>query len=230
VIWTLGAALVQQYAAQLIHTVHLFLFRADGSGLHILEVLSEILFVLSQMIQYLLLIVLALGYTLQRSIDDISLTTLLSVGLVAIVHIVLVVIGKWHMSGPNRFHEYDGAQGWLVFFIRLALYVAFLASCQQTLQTTRNFKIQAFLKQFRLAGSLYLLAFPALFLLTKLFASYWQLTVLTSGMMAMQVSSNFWLASLFLRRGDYFEVSSLSSSALPQRRPSWQLTSTNKEN
>jgi len=36
-----------------------------------------------------------------------------------------------------------------------------------------------------------------------------------TGTLVMQLASNFWLANLFLERGDYFKVSTLNSSFLP---------------
>jgi len=35
------------------------------------------------------------------------------------------------------------------------------------------------------------------------------------GLMVMQASSSVWLATLFLTRGEYFKVSTLSASELP---------------
>merc|ERR1740138_808520 len=51
--------------------------------------------------------------------------------------------------------------------------------------------------------------------MTKCFAPYLQHFVMTIGLMVMQLGSNVWLASLFLTRGRYFRVSTLSISELP---------------
>merc|ERR1719464_2579661 len=67
VIITLTVVVGVQYLAQVLHSVHLIAYRRNGSGVKALEVLSEILFMLSQMGQTSLLILIALGYTLLQS-------------------------------------------------------------------------------------------------------------------------------------------------------------------
>jgi len=214
VIWTLAAGIITQFVSQVMHTIHLWVYAYDGDGLKALEVISEILFMLAQVIQTSLLILIALGYTLlQSKIGELDLLIPMCF-MVAIIHIMLVGFGKIKDDASYKFHENEGMIGWILLLMRLALYGWFLWSVQSSARVG-GLKIQQFLSRFRFAGTIYFLAYPAIFLVTQIFASYHQHFVMQVGQMIMQSSFNLWLSTLFLTRGEYFKVSTLSSSELP---------------
>merc|ERR1719222_1191522 len=78
-----------------------------------------------------------------------------------------------------------------------------------------GFRLHTFLQHFHFAGSLYFLAYPLIFIGAQVFAQYLQHPIMQVGLLSMQTLTAFWLADLFLSRGSYFEVSSLSASLLP---------------
>mmetsp|Transcript_36608 Transcript_36608/g.85844 ORF Transcript_36608/g.85844 Transcript_36608/m.85844 type:complete len:444 (-) Transcript_36608:232-1563(-) len=214
VIWTLAAGMITQFVAQTMHTIHLLAYKYDGDGLKACEVLSEILFMLAQVIQTSLLILIALGYTLlQSKIGELDLMIPMCF-MIGVIHIMLVGFGKIKDDASYKYHENEGVIGWILLSLRLGLYGWFLWAVQSSAREG-GFKIANFLRQFRIAGSLYFLAFPAIFLVTQLFAQYLQHSVMTTGQMVMQTGFNLWLSSLFLTRGEYFKVSTLSASDLP---------------
>jgi len=130
------------------------------------------------------------------------------------VHALLVVFGKLGVDSEEKFHENDGIIGWILLVLRCILYVWFLAAARSSSKTV-GFRAQAFLQQFQFAGSLYFLAYPAIFALTQVLAPYVRHPVMHLGLLTMQTTSHVWLASLFLSRGVYFKVSNLSSPILP---------------
>merc|ERR1712048_476776 len=204
--------------AQSFHTGHLVLYRLNGRGARAMEVLSEILFMLSQIIQTSLLITIALGYTLvQSKLGKLGIMIPLC-SLIALIHIILVGLGKLQDDASHKFHEHEGISGWILLVLRLALYAWFLWASQST-ASEAGLRLRSFLQKFRFAASLYFLAYPAIFLVVKVFAPYLRPPIMASGLMTMQMASNIWLSSLFLERGDYFKVSSLSSSFLPGGTP-----------
>jgi len=214
VIWTLCVGMVAQYIGQLFHTLHLRSYKYDGDGLKVLDIFSEILFMLSQMTQSSLLILIALGYTLlQSKLGELDFMIPMCF-LIGIIHIMLVGLGKIEDDASYKFHENEGPIGWTLLFMRLGLFAWFYwAACSSARES--RIKIRTFLYQFRLRGSLYFLAFPCIFLVTKCFAPYLQHGIMTIGLMVMQMGSNLWLTALFLTRGDYYHLSTLSSSDLP---------------
>jgi len=214
-IWTLTAAMVIQYGAQCCHTLHLWVFRYNGAGLWGLDLVSEILFMVAQVIQSSLLILIALGYTLlQSKIGELDLMLPVSF-MVGVIHIILVGVSKVGDGHSYKFHENEGVFGWVLLTFRVLLYIWFMWAVRST-ASEGGMNIRRFmLGQFQTAGSFYFLAYPIIFVATQQFASYWQHFVLSTGLMIMQMGSNFWLASLFLQRGEYFKVSTLNASFLP---------------
>lgn len=214
VIWLLFAGMMLQYMARCLHTVHLLQYSANGVGTKAFETLGEIFLMLSQVCQTSLLVLIALGYTLLRSkLDKSEVAVQLCCGMAA-VHVALVAVGKLQDDAHYKYHEHEGAVGWILLILRVALYAWFLSACRATAALGGG-RLQHFMTSFVAAGSLYFLAFPAIFTVFKLFAPYLQHGLMTVGLMAMQMASNVWLSALFLTRGEYFKVSTLSDSCLP---------------
>lgn len=214
VIWILTGAMVLQYVGQVLHIAHLCIYSHDGVGLQTFDLLAEVLFMMSQVIQATLLIVIALGYTVIHStMDELELVKPILFA-VSVVHAVLVGISKLHDGTSVKYHENNGVVGWLLLAIRLVLYTWFLVATQAS-QQKGGFQLQSFLHQFQIAGSLYFLAYPFIFLVVQACAPYLQHPIMQTGLLAMQTACNSWLAGLLLSRGAYFKTSVLSLPLLP---------------
>ncbi|CAK0855447.1 unnamed protein product, partial [Prorocentrum cordatum] len=94
VIWVLSGALVLQFSAQALHSVHLCLYGSDGVGAQTLDALSESLLMASQVVHTTLLILIAQGCTLVPSPDDYARTMKLISLSVLVVHAAIVWFGK----------------------------------------------------------------------------------------------------------------------------------------
>lgn len=214
VVWVLTLAMLLQFAGQVIEIVHLWRFRSDGVGIQTLDTLSQVLLMMSQVVQTTLLISIALGYTLLHvSMDELALVKPITF-VVCVIHAALVAVGKLHGDSHFKYHEHEGVVGWALLVLRLGLYVWFVAAIKES-QQKGGFRLQAFLQQFRTAGTIYFLAYPALFVVVQVFAPYLQHPIMQTGLLTMQTASHFWLANLFLSRGNYFKASVLGASVLP---------------
>jgi hypothetical protein len=214
VIWILTGSVALQYAGQILRAAHLYKFGHDGVGFQHFDLLSEILLMVSQVMQCILLIVIALGYTITHStLDKLELVKPLSFAM-SIVHAVLVGISKLHGGTSLKNHENDDVIGWLLLAFRLVLCAWFLLATQAA-QEKGCFQLQSFLSQFQIAGSVYFLAYPLMFLVVQVCAPYLQHPIMQTGLLAMQTACNGWFASLFLTRGAYFKTSVLSLPLLP---------------
>lgn len=214
VIWSQATVLIIQNIGQLLYTFHLWRYRFNGQGIKFFEVVAEILIMSGQIVQSSLLLLIGLGYTLLQSRLgqlDIAIPVCVTIGA---VHILLVGIGKTRDDASYKYHENEGIVGWLLTIMRLLLYAWFVCAVRCTAAEGGR-RIQSFCNQFLIAGTIYFLAFPTVFIITQQFAPYWQHCVMSVGMMVMQMSANFWLGNLFLRRSLYYNVSTLSDSFLP---------------
>lgn len=214
VVWVLTLAMLLQFAGQISEIAHLWRFRSDGVGMQMLDTLSQVLLMMSQVVQTTLLISIALGYTLLHlSMDELSMVKPITI-VVCVVHAALVAIGKLCGDSHSKHHENEGAVGLALLALRLGLYVWFVVAIKAS-QQKGGFRLQAFLQQFRTAGTIYFLAYPVLFVVVQVFAPYLQHPIMQTGLLTMQTASHCWLASLFLSRGNYFKASVLGSSVLP---------------
>lgn len=214
VVCALTVAMMLQYIGQVLQVVHLWRYKDDGVGTHSLDIFSEILFMVSQALQTTLLIAIALGYTLLHStMDEIALVKPIALG-VSLLHAGLVYLGKIHGDTSCKYHENEGMVGCILLVIRLGLYAWFITAIQAS-QQKGGFRLQPFFQQFQLAGSIYFLAYPVIFLVVQVFAPYLRHPIMQTGLLTMQMTSHIWLASLFLCRGTYFKASVLSSTLLP---------------
>lgn len=214
VIWILSSAIVLQFAAQLLHTIHLGSYRSNGRGIVTVDCMSEVLFMLSQVVLTTLLIAIAMGYTLLPSKHDclviVKWITLMSFA----VHAALVSFAKLQEESASKYHENEGAVGWVLLSVRLMLFVWFLFATQAS-QREGGPRLHDFLQRFRIVGSMYFLAYPLLYVIVQIFAAYLQHPIMQVGLLTMQTASNICLGELFLSRGTYFKVSALGSSLLP---------------
>eukprot|EP00434_Breviolum_minutum_P042055 symbB.v1.2.037414.t1/scaffold5518.1/size26226/3 len=129
VIWALAAVIAMQLLAQLLHALHLYSY--NGSGVKFCEVVAEIMFIVSQLVQSTLLILIGYGYTLVP-VDVEPSTVLLIFVASALLHIVLVLLTKAEDSA-DKFHDYDGLAGKLLLGFRLAAYAVFLFCLKGTM-------------------------------------------------------------------------------------------------
>jgi len=208
-----------QWLAQALHARHLWSYQEDGVGEPAWDTLSEMLFMLSQVITSTLLIAIAHGYMLLRSkVDDLTgghkNKAIIVILAAAMLHMALVVIGKMYDNASHKHHENEGAVGWLLLVVRVLLY-AFFSRGVVALQQSGGIRLQCFLQRFRFVGSVYFLAYPAIFITVKVFAPYLRHPIMQIALLSMQTTAALWMAELFLTRGTFYEVSTLSCSLLP---------------
>jgi len=216
VIWALAAVIAMQLLAQLLHALHLWRYSYNGSGVKFCEVVAEIMFIVSQLVQSTLLILIGYGYTLVP-VDVEPSTVLLIFVASALLHIVLVLLTKAEDSA-DKFHDYDGLAGKILLGFRLAAYAVFLFCLKGTMGGA-PFRIRNLLAKFGFIGTLYFVGPPLLVLLVLVFAQYWRPPVLNTSLMLLQIGTTWWLHNLFLSRGEYFKVSELNASSLPGGTP-----------
>eukprot|EP00930_Biecheleria_cincta_P072653 TRINITY_DN60008_c0_g1_i1.p1 TRINITY_DN60008_c0_g1~~TRINITY_DN60008_c0_g1_i1.p1 ORF type:complete len:469 (+),score=73.90 TRINITY_DN60008_c0_g1_i1:28-1407(+) len=217
VVWTLGAVVVLQLAAQALHALHLFKYSYNGSGIRAVEIFAEVLFMLSELGLSTLLIVIGFGYTLLPvKMQPEVVLPLLVLGF--FVHLSLIAVSKNEDGAADKFHSHDGVPGQILIALRLALFALFLWAVHST-SHDQGWRLQNFLARFRICGSLYFVGYPILFLVVQPVAPYWRPPILTACFLLIQIVTNLWLYSLFLSRGEYFKVSELGDTPLPGGTP-----------
>lgn len=216
VVWVLTLALGMQYIGQVFHFLHLERYDEDGEGIWAFDALAEMLNMLSQAVHAILLIAIAQGYTLScPRMDELRLMKPTAIAVMAI-HASLVYVGKLQgdFSAAHRHHAHCGPVGWALLAIRVLLFVWFGNATRSTRERS-GMHLQTFLDRFGFAGSVYLLAYPFVYVVAQVLAPYLRHPFMQVALLATQTMADLWLAALFLTRGAYFKVSELSASVLP---------------
>lgn len=215
VILTVLSMVGLHFAAVICQFIHLHSYMWDGQGIKALDVIAEILNVLSQVIGTSLLILIALGYTLLHSKLGNLDVVIPVVFIIAVLHVLLVGFGKIKDDASYKFYENEGAVGWILLLLRVLLLAWFAWAIKETSKESSNQKLKHFLQKFLIAGVIYFLSYPLVFIITGLFVPYVRYKIMMAGSFIMRFCSYLWMLKLFLMRGDYFEVSTLKSSFLP---------------
>ncbi|KAF4676979.1 hypothetical protein FOL47_003976 [Perkinsus chesapeaki] len=214
VVITLACAIALQLCSTVFELIHLHNYANNGYGVKPLDVLSEICGMLVEVLLSSLLILIALGYTLLHSkLGDLDVVIPI-VFIIGVVHVLLVGFGKIKDDASYKFYENEGVVGYILVVIRLLLAAWFLWAVNET-RKEAGMKLRYFLAKFAGLGMLYFFSYPVLFIITGLFAPYYRQKVMLIGWFGIKYAVFAWMTSMFLTRGDYFQVSTLNSSFLP---------------
>mmetsp|Transcript_12761 Transcript_12761/g.10645 ORF Transcript_12761/g.10645 Transcript_12761/m.10645 type:complete len:127 (+) Transcript_12761:155-535(+) len=93
----------------------------------------------------------------------------------------------------------------LLVVIRLLLAAWFLWAVNET-RKEAGMKLRYFLAKFAGLGMLYFFSYPVLFIITGLFAPYYRQKVMLIGWFGIKYAVFAWMTSMFLTRGDYFQI------------------------
>jgi hypothetical protein len=214
VIKVLSCACFSQYVAWVLHWLHLYAYSKNGTGLRTLDILSEVASMTSQILVTSLSIFIAHGHTILPGIKSPISVLLGAFGIIVLIHMIVVVSGKFRDDASFKFHENEGSTGFWLVILRLMLFAWFVIAMRSSYAGTSQ-KLLRFLTQFFLASSLHFLAYPALIMVAGLFAPYLRHKVMFVGLFAVQAFALSWYTKMFLTRGEYFEVSCLGGSLLP---------------
>jgi hypothetical protein len=212
---TVVSMVALHFAAVICQFLHFRSYSYDGQGLKALDVIAEILNVLSQVIGTSLLILIGLGYTLLHSKLGNLDVVIPVVFIIGVLHVLLVGFGKIKDDASYKFYENEGVVGWVLLILRGLLLAWFVWAVKETRKESTGIKMVHFLHTFLIAGVIYFLSYPLVFIITSLFVPYMRYKVMHVGSFLMRFGSYIWMARLFLKRGEYYEVSTLKSSFLP---------------
>jgi hypothetical protein len=215
VIRVLAGAVLLQWAAQVLLLLHLLFYRQTGVGASGLAACADVLFMLSQVLSSALLLVIARGYTLLGSRHEELTSARPTLAAMALLHVALVSCDKLLGDRFDKHHDNAGAVGWGILAVRMLLWAWFIFGIRGLRRQSDSPRLHDFLRRFQLAGSLYFLAYPAIYLTTKAFAEYLQHPVMHVGLVAMQAGASLWLSRMFLLRGHFQEISALGAPLLP---------------
>jgi hypothetical protein len=150
-------------ASILCQFIHFQVYSFDGQGLKALDVVAELLNILSQVVGSSLLILIALGYTLLHSKLGNLDVVIPVVFIIGVLHVLLVGFGKIKDDASFKFYENEGVIGWILLILRLMLLAWFVWAVKETSKEAPGAKLVNFLQKFLVAGVFYFISYPLVF-------------------------------------------------------------------
>lgn len=213
VLMVLAGAIGVQCMAEGINCFHMLVYSLDGRGMKPVEIMSEVMLMLAQVLVSGIFLVIGIGYTLMPWKDDDLESVAVLICCIFAVHSMLVSLGHVEEEQHDKHHHNEGFLGYAIVAIRLAIYFFFVRGARKTKQAC-GLQIQAFLDKFLIVGSAYFLAYPGLFIAVHLLPNHYHHPVWQTGSMIIQCAAIVGLSHLFFNRGEYFKLSSVSASML----------------
>ncbi|RUS84427.1 hypothetical protein EGW08_007811 [Elysia chlorotica] len=214
-----------QFAAACSVIVHFYRYSKDGIGSPGIELLSELLDMLSQLTMLLMLLSLSLGWTLASAHSVCRYSHLRSISqkpaarLVFVLGILQGLLFMWEQSQDQSLRLYRAQRsyaGLSLAALRILLAAMFAVKLRALVAAERSKLKRQFYNSFTKLCMLWFLCYPVVVVCSMLFAEYLRFKLITMGVVLCQSAAGVLLYRLFLSRSLYWEVSALSSS-LPIR-------------
>ncbi len=201
-------------AAIFFRWLHLLIFSYNGEGVaafHIIALMSE---VASQFVLSLLLIMLSWGWTVTY-LDFYDADTYIPlIVLLLMFHLITAGLTELTNDAYHKYHDYEGIQGILLVVARIGMFIYFIFGMQNTRQKCRA-KARPFINFLSVTGSLYMLSFPLLIVISQICAHYVRHKVITLGTVIAQTVATCVLLRMFVGKTMYTEVSKHDDTILP---------------
>lgn len=154
--------------------IHLSMYASNGKGVYILDVISTIQLIISQVTIAFLLCMIGWGWTITRKkldMQDLDLTLPIA-AFVVIIHFIAGALIFIDSDEHHKNHDYQGLQGLLLCIFRVCLYIAFLYGVKKTRCIVKDKRKLLFLKFLTISATLYFLSLPTYVFLCQFIEPY----------------------------------------------------------
>jgi hypothetical protein len=243
VVLMLAFAYIALLSSLFCELVHLNVYKYNGRGLWIFDLLSEVFDGASQLTVAFVLICLASGWTLVEYEDDSvrknSVGSLLrhpdnmlrganrvvfAIIAVAMTTTVLQVLNKMSDEDFTKFHDYESLPGMMLVLLHFMLGIFFIFSLISTLRAQAKLKSAAqsggdklviFLRRLLFFGGLWFLCFPFLVFAAGSFAHYNRHRVVSGGVLLVQTACLLSMTHQFTSsHSQYHKLSTLADTGV----------------
>lgn len=205
VIKMLSIAMIYQAIGHFLTLIHFYRYSKNGEGYPFLSKLSTAADGLAGYQMLLMMAKLSTGWTLSSSLSTLDPKHMkqISIGVIAI-SVFEVILASWEMT-------------LLLVLVKIVVAGAFGVNISRKVTEERSTLRREFYIKFAKCCLTWLLAYPALAIVSLVLPFHSRFKVITWGLLTAQCISILLLYRLFLSRSLYWEVSSLATSTLPLR-------------
>jgi len=207
-------SIVLQFSSLFLDSLHLSSYSLNGEGIKFFHILSIILEIGSQFIITTIIMLFTMGWEVNNKIiiDTKKLISIIVSGL--FIHLLLAGLTNPFNDMYNKFHEFEGIQGFLLISLRLGIFAFSLVSLNKTKQICNRLQ-NNFLSWFGYIGGLYQLAFPFMIFVGMIFVPYLRYRIVKFGNLFIQIISLILMADLLTEKNEFSRTCKNYSSQLP---------------
>lgn len=201
----LSIAIIYQASGHFLTLINIYRYSKNGEGYPFLSKLSTVADGLAEYQMLLMMAKLSTGWTLSSSFSTLDPKQMkqISVGVIAI-SVLEVILSFWEMS-------------LLLVLVKIVVAGTFGFNISRKITEERSTLRREFYNKFAKFCLTWILAYPALAVISLVLPFHYRLKIITWGLLTAQSISILLLYRLFLSRSLYWEVSSLATSTLPLR-------------
>ena len=197
---------------------HNVVYYFDGEGVWVFRFFASLHQAASQIVIILLIVLVASGWTITyQSILDRDHYLPLG-GFIIIANGMISFLNYLDLGEYHKFHDFSGWPGFLLVVIRVGVFFVFHVCTTQTERELPNNKKKGgnVIRQLRVAGSMYILAFPLLYFLCWMFPPYMRRRVIVFGHYLVQTVAILILMNQFTsRKSKYAKAAGKDGGILP---------------
>ena len=189
----------------LLKKIHFHFYAIDGRGLVPLHVTAMIFEVASYFFIVILLILIACGWTLIYLVfTEMEIYMTIST-FILLYHGIIAGLTQVTANSYWKFDDYDGIQGLLLAVGRLLLFLYFIY-CLRDTKKTHHLNIRNFLTLFGTFSGLYILAFPILWVVSRVLPFTIRHKIMVFGNLGIQLCAFCVLLNMFKQSSTYNKV------------------------
>ena len=195
-------------------TVHLVIYSYNGQGFFILDVLSTVLQMNSQIVTVGLLILIAYGWEITDT--DLSKNNnkfIILGGATLFLNSIIAFLTAIDDGEHHKYHDYGGLQGLILVIIRICLYWVFMYGVIKTFKKVPR-KTQRFLKALSASGTMYMLTFPILWIFSFIITAHLRNRLIVYGNLGVQLFAIIIMLNQISKKGTKFKEASAKSKII----------------
>mmetsp|Transcript_25441 Transcript_25441/g.22604 ORF Transcript_25441/g.22604 Transcript_25441/m.22604 type:complete len:323 (-) Transcript_25441:22-990(-) len=195
--------------------IHLYVYTYNGSGFYLLDLASTFFQMNAQIVIIGLFVMIAYGWKITENDITKNTTLIIMGGVVCVIQSSMTFLTAIDDGAHHKYHDYGGFQGLILVILRLAIWIVFVYGILTTIKKV-NRKGKPLLKALAVAGSLFMMAFPALWFLSFMVPAYLRNRLIVFGNLGVQLFAIIILLNQLLKRGTKFnEASEVSKNVFP---------------
>ena len=213
-LFLLNLSISGQISSLMFGGLHMLIYSYDGSGFSVFDFFHQTAELGSHLLLTILFLLISLGWVLKFSeFPDLEIYLPVSF-LVVVLQLLIAGLGRLADDSHSKYTDYEGISGILLLCMRIGLWIWF-AFNMKSLYNSSQPTLRTLVWELSLIGTVYLLSFPGLVLVSYIIAPYVRKKVVLIGSLVIQMVAFIVTSRLLSSKSKFYKMSTMAESVLP---------------